>query len=146
MGRLALPAQSRIALDASVVIYSVEKIQPYYDWLAPLWQGAKQGQYSLFGSDLLLLEVLVRPIQAGDHLLETAFRQLLTRSKEVTLVPISHAVLEHATRLRAQHRLKTPDAIHIASAVSAGCTFIVTNDAQWQRVPDVPVVLLPHSP
>lgn len=78
MGRLKLPQQARIALDTSPIIYSVEKVQPYFDLLAPMWQQAKQGSFVLYGSELLLLEVLVKPIQQRDLLLETAFRQLLT--------------------------------------------------------------------
>jgi hypothetical protein len=102
MGRLKLPQQGRIALDASIIIYSVEKVQPYFDLLSELWQGARQGRYLLFGSELLLLETLVKPIQRGDYVLETAFRQLLTNSRELSLLPITRAVLENASRMRAQ--------------------------------------------
>lgn len=142
MGRLEFPAQARIALDTSVIIYSVEKVQPYFDLLAPIWQSAKQGKYTLYGSELLLLEVLVKPLQNSDAVLESAFRQLLTNSRELSLLPISRAVLESAGKLRAEHGIKTPDAIHLATAILAGCSFVVTNDSAWRKAAGISVVVL----
>lgn len=96
----------------------------------------------LYGSELLLLEVLVKPIQRHDLLLETAFRQLLTETRELSLLPITRAVLDSAGRLRAEYGARTPDAIHLATALLAGCSFVVTNDIAWRRVPEINVVVL----
>ncbi len=142
MGRLEFPPQARIALDTSVVIYSVEKVQPYFDLLAPMWLNAKQGKYALYGSEILLLEVLVKPLQHSDTVLENAFRQLLTNSRELSLLPISRAVLESASKLRAEHGIKTPDAIHLATALLAGCSFVVTNDSAWRKAAGINVAVL----
>lgn len=43
-------------------------------------------------------------------------------------VPLNKAVFDLATELRAQHGLKTPDALHLAAAISAGCDEFWTND------------------
>jgi predicted nucleic acid-binding protein len=44
--------------------------------------------------------------------------------------------------LRANHNLKTPDAIHAATALAAGCVLFVTNDAGFRCVPGLPVAVL----
>lgn len=38
--------------------------------------------------------------------------------------------------------MKTPDAIHIATAVVMGCNAIITNDLGWKVVTEVEVVVL----
>ena len=38
------------------------------------------------------------------------------------------AVFDRATQIRAIHGFKTPDAVHLAAAVEAGCTVFLTND------------------
>jgi predicted nucleic acid-binding protein len=142
MGRLVFPPHARVALDTSALIYSVEKIAPYFELLAPLWQSAKQNQIQLFGSELLLLETLVKPIQQGDLILESALRNLLTNSREFSLLPITRVVLDAACLLRVQHRIRTPDAIHLATAQLAKCDHVLTNDTDWRRVTSLNVVLL----
>ena len=47
-----------------------------------------------------------------------------------------------AAALRAEHGLRTPDAIHVATAIKSGASAIVTNDASWRRLPSIPVVTL----
>jgi predicted nucleic acid-binding protein len=142
VGTLKLPPSGEVYLDASAVIFSVEKIEPYWTILQPLWQAAKTEQFSLISSQLLLLEVLVKPLQSGDVVLETTFRNLLLHSQEFHLLPINLTVLDTATRLRATAGLKTPDAIHAATALTAGCTLFVTNDDDFKRVPGLPVAIL----
>jgi len=41
---------------------------------------------------------------------------------------ISDTVFDRAATLRARHRLKTPDALHLAAAIEAGCDEFWTND------------------
>lgn len=142
MGQLTLPSSGSIYLDASVVIYSVEKIEPFWSLMQPVWQTAKSGTVTLIGSELLLLETLVKPVQSGDKLLEAAFRELLTNSPEVQLIPITLPVLEQAIQLRAIFGLKTPDAIHAATALQTGCKLLVTNDPVFRRVMGLSVVVL----
>lgn len=55
MGQLTLPASGSVYIDADAVIYSVEKIEPYWTLLQPMWAAAKAGQFAIIGSELLLL-------------------------------------------------------------------------------------------
>jgi len=38
-----------------------------------------------------------------------------------------------ATELRARHRLRTPDALHLATALSHGCQSLITNDRRLSQ-------------
>jgi hypothetical protein len=66
VGTLTLPDTGQIYLDASPIIYSVEKIEPYWSLLQPLWQRAQAGHVALVSSQLLFIETLVKPLQTGD--------------------------------------------------------------------------------
>jgi len=92
MGELMLPNSGSVYVDANVIIYSVEKIDPYSTMLQPLWQAATQGQFVVISSELLLLETLVKPIRDGDQTLEAIFKQLLTSSNELQLIPITSEI------------------------------------------------------
>jgi predicted nucleic acid-binding protein len=49
---------------------------------------------------------------------------------------------ERAARLRATHRLKTPDALQVAVASQAGCEAFLTNDRALRRVTEINVLVL----
>ena len=92
-------------------------------------------------SDLAVLETLVKPLRDGDLIVETLFRSLFD-AVEVNLIPVTRALWEDAALLRAETGLKTPDAIHAATALLAQCTLFVTNDDDFRRVEDLPIVVL----
>jgi predicted nucleic acid-binding protein len=127
MGTLTLPATGPIYLDASGFIYSVERIEPYHALLAPLWGQAHAGQFVIVSNELVVLETLVKPLREGDTLLEQLFRALL-QAREVQLIPATRSLWEHAARLRASTGLKTPDALHAATALDAASTLCITNE------------------
>lgn len=142
MGTLALPATGPVYIDANVAIYSVEKIEPYWTLLQPLWVAAQTGRFMIVSSELLFFETLVKPLQKGDAVLAASFRGLLLHAHEVQLHPITLPILEVAAGLRANTGLHTPDAIHAATALTANITLFLTNDSDFRRVPGLPVTLL----
>lgn len=142
MGPLSLPASGSVYADANVFIYTVEKVNPYNTLLDTFWRDVQSAHTSVLTSELSALEVLVRPIREGNAILEAAFRAVLFASPDVQMLPVTISVLERAAQLRATTNLKTPDAIHAATALEHGCTLFVTNDATFRRVPGLPVTML----
>ena len=66
MGSLLLPPNGPIYLNASGLIYSVERIEPCRTLLEPRWRQAQAGQFVIVSSDLVVLETLVKPLQDSD--------------------------------------------------------------------------------
>lgn len=142
MGALDVPARGLVYVDSNCVIYAIEKIEPYSRLLTPLWEAAARGQASLVASELVLMEVLIKPVQAGNRAMESLYRRFLEASTEFRLIPISRSVINEAVRVRAEHRISTPDAIHAATALLSGADSFVTNDPDFQRVAGLSVTLL----
>lgn len=142
MGSLTLPSSGSVYVDANTVIYSVEHIAPYFVLLAPLWATMGAVSFDVVSSELTLLEVLVRPLRTGNTRLEREFRRVLSSTADIRLVPITQKILEDAAQLRATTNLKTPDAIHAATALREGCALFVTNDVAFRHVSGLPVVVL----
>ena len=141
MGQLTLPASGVVYVDTAPIIYSVEKHAEYWSLLRPLWEASKAGQILIASSELALLETLVGPLKNGNHILAADDERLLTAT-EMKLLPVTANILKDAARLRAQINLKTPDAIHAATALASGCSQLITNDATFRRVTQLNVVIL----
>ena len=141
MGSIELPSYGAIYLDTSAIIYSVERNEPYLTLMAPVWRQAEAGQFILVCSELVLAETLVRPIREGDTDLEMALRAVFA-APEFQLVSSTRKLWEDTARLRAETGLKTPDALHAATALSVGCALFITNDTDFRRVQGMSVVVL----
>jgi predicted nucleic acid-binding protein len=141
MGSLSVPASGLVYLDTNPVIYSVEKHPTYWPLLEPVWQAAKAGTVEIVSSDLTLLETLIGPIKSNDSALASAYEQLFQQA-QTRLLPITHAVLREAARLRATTKLKTPDAVHLATARTASCVLFITNDGGFRAVAGLPLAIL----
>ena len=141
MGALSLPASGLVYLDANPIIYTVEKHPVYGPLLQPLWRAAQARTVEVGTSELALLETLVGPLKSGNTPLERDYEQALLGT-DMRLLPITQSVLREAAGLRAATRLKTPDALHAATARQASCALFVTNDAGFRGVLCLPLVIL----
>ena len=141
MGPLTLPTHGPVHLDANGFIYSVERVESYRTLLEPMWQQARAGQFDVASSDITVLETLVKPLREDDKVVEMLLRSMFD-AHEVSLIPATRELWEDSARIRAATGLKTPDALHAATALSAGCTLFVTNDGDFRRVQGLPVIVL----
>src|SRR4051812_21635492 len=89
-------------------------------------------------SEITLAEVLAtsrRPDAAPLHIKRPAYLDLLVWSGLFTLVPVSRNILLQTAELRETANLELPDAIHLVSAVQARCSFFVSADKDFGRMP-----------
>ena len=141
MGLLTLPLTGLIYIDASGLIYSMERVEPYRTLLEPMWQEAQDGNITIVSSPLIVIEALVKPLRDGNTEIESQYRELFA-SNAVRLLDASYQVFEDAASIRAETGLKTPDSIHAATAIRAECTLFVTNDTDFRRVQELPIIVL----
>jgi predicted nucleic acid-binding protein len=141
VGALSLPASGLVYLDANPIIYTVERHPVYGPLLEPLWRAAQAKTIEVVSSDLALMETLAGPLKSGNTTLERDYERALLGT-DMRLLPITQPVLREAAGLRATTRLKTPDALHAATAQQAGCALFVTNDAAFRGIVTVPLVIL----
>lgn len=137
MGLTADLGGGRVAVDTALFIYFLQEHPRFLPLIEPLFRQADEGARELVTSALTLLEVLVVPYRAGNLALAERYEQLLTRSRGIVVCDLSRDLLRAAAELRAATGAKTPDALQLAAALSAGCKAFVTND---RRIPDVPGV------
>jgi predicted nucleic acid-binding protein len=85
--------------------------------------------------------VLVLPIKYNDQALVDNYRTLL-ESTGIQLVPINREIILNATELRARTNLKTPDAIHAATAIHKNCDLFLTNDRGFDNFSILSTIIL----
>jgi predicted nucleic acid-binding protein len=116
------------AFDADVLIYAAAKDHPLGTRVRALFPHeptGSSGAVAGIGSVLLVPELLTKPLRddATGELAELG--ALLGR---LDLLPVDQATAELATALGASYRLRTADAVHLATAVAAGADRFLTNN------------------
>lgn len=145
MGLLSAIHGNRIYLDTNIWIYALEGFPAYAQELTELFTAIDQGNLFAITSELSLAEVLVKPIQNQNSSQQDLYKQALTSTQTLQVLPVQRDILIEASQIRAIINLKLPDAIHAATALKAQCSTFLTNDQRFQTVPGLPVVLLSLS-
>lgn len=135
-----------IYLDACALIDAREKSTPESQALVNLIAQASGADTPFITSDLSLVEVLTKPIQGlmdqtperenptkrADH--DWYLGNLIPDGLLFRTRPLHRDILLQAAIMRARNpSLKTPDAIHAATAYHFGCTHFVTGDTRLMR-------------
>jgi predicted nucleic acid-binding protein len=138
----ALAGHRLVALDTSVWIYHFEGSAAYGRVAGAVLTAVSRGRVAAVASELALLELLVAPLKKAAHDVADEIELTLLHFPHLRLVPITRGVLIRAAEIRARYALRTPDAIMVATAIEAGATLAVTNDAAWRKVEALEVVVL----
>jgi len=142
VGSLTLPASGRVYVDTQVIVYAVEKHPEFSATLRLLWQSVQAGALVAVSSELVVHEVLVLPLRNKDTALVDAYEGFV-QQPGFELQPITRGVLRDAAVLRSRlQRLRTPDAIHAATAIAQQCQILLTNDRGLRGIDQLDVCVL----
>ncbi|TMC21894.1 MAG: type II toxin-antitoxin system VapC family toxin [Chloroflexi bacterium] len=131
-----------IGVDTAPFIYFIERKPIYVDTLRPFFQAVSRGDIRIVTSTVTLLEVLVVPLRNNEESVAQQYRDILFRTQGLTTYVVTRPIAEEAARLRAVHNLRTPDSIHMATAINAAASFFLTNDVKLPSSPRLPTLVL----
>jgi predicted nucleic acid-binding protein len=131
-----------IGVDTSLFIYHLEDHPRYAPLTEIVFSALEKGANKGVTSYLTLMEILVKPKAEG--LLQAArdYEYYLTTFPNLTFYEMGLEVAKKASDLRATDRIKTPDAIQIATALLYGATAFLTNDRIFERIKGIDVLIL----
>lgn len=123
-----------IALDTSVFIYQLEANARYLPLTDLIFSWLERPDAKAVTSTITMTELLVAPYRGSDDQRVDEFYALLSTFPNLEWMAPDLEIADLAARLRAVHRLRTPDALQAATAAYAGATALITNDAVFERV------------
>jgi predicted nucleic acid-binding protein len=132
----------RVLIDTSVWIYHFEQHPQFGAPAGKIIESLEAGKFRGIASELTLLELTDRPLQLGRQDVADDYEVLLDHFPNFELELISREILLEAAGLRARQRLRTPDAIQIATGLRTGATLAVTNDEAWRSLAFIDTVIL----
>lgn len=120
----------RIYLDTCIIIYFVEKNLLYYSKIENSMKSLSKVEFCY--SPLTRLETLVMPLRNKDLQLQKTYDLFFDSQKSLK---INDFIFDEAAQLRADFpSLKTPDALHLSTALYHNCDEFWTNDNRLDKI------------
>ena len=124
----------KVGLDSSLLIYHLEDVSPYSELTEAAFATVTEGAPSAVLSTISVTELLVRPFAQDRQDRVAALERFVLGLPHTTLVAPSYAAAKEAARLRARYGIRTPDALHVATALTEKAGAFVTNDGELRRL------------
>lgn len=139
----ALAGVTRLGLDTDAIIYFVQNDLVHGAVLADVFSRISASQLDGFTSTIALTETLVRPLRLKDVAQQQKIKNLLLHSQNLYSITADTIVAEIAADLRARYNMRTPDALHAATAIHLGCeAFLTNNGSDFRRISELNVLVL----
>jgi predicted nucleic acid-binding protein len=123
-----------IGLDTSIFIYQFQSNPKYVNLTHPIFQWLEQPRSRAVTSTITMTEILIQPYRNNDQDLIDKFRGLIFMYPNLEWIAPTLEIADLAARIRAKHRLQTPDALQAATALHAQATGLITNDPIFKRL------------
>jgi len=132
-----------IAFDTAPLIYYIEEKDPYVEIVAPFFDSIGSGYFQTTTSIITLEEVLVVPFREGRLGLVESYRHILLSSADLQVWNVTPQIAVEAAQIRATYRrIRTPDALQMATAVVAGADYFLTNDKALPDLPSLQMIVM----
>ncbi len=132
-----------VFIDTAPIIYYIEAHPQYGLLVKDIVMAFQSGRLNAFSSVITLVEVLPKPIEAGNEALAKQFSEFLMAGKNISMMEITSGIAESAGKIRGRYPfLRTMDALQVAASLEAHADAFITNDAKLKRISEIKVIVL----
>ena len=103
------------------------------DIATKLFEQIEQGAIKASACDLVLAELMVKPLLLGQQAIAEEYARDLPEFPNLNYCAITQEIVMATARLRGSSRLGLVDALHLAAIRADGCTVFITNDIAIQH-------------
>ncbi len=140
--RAFLQRHPTIALDTNIFIYQLEANARYVPLTDFIFSWIERGHSKAVACTIAMTEILVLPYRQTNQMKVEDHYGLLSTYPNLEWVAPTLEIADLAACIRGLHNLKTPDALHAATAVHCGATGLITNDPAFERIESYETLVL----
>lgn len=132
----------RVYFDTNIFIYILEGNAEYKALSEELMALLDAEAFRAFSSQITFAEILPPLVRQGDEAVLSETIEFLRDSALFSLCSVNEDISIQAGVLRGQRGMKTPDALHVATALYQRCDVFLTNDRGIRTPEEMPTIML----
>ena len=132
----------KAGLDSSILIYHLEDLEPYANLTENIFAAVAEGSLIAVLSTVSVTELLVQPFTAGQQDRIAALERFLFSLPNTELKSPDYLIAREAARLRSKYRIRTPDALLMATSIIEKADAFITNDARLRTLRAEGIIIL----
>ena len=131
-----------IAIDSVIFIYVWNRQPEFFGPAKRVLEKISSGQAAGIFSQIGMVGLLTGPKKLRRTSMALLYSERVKNFPNLSVLNLNDNIVDLASSLRAKYNLRTPDAIHIATAIDAGADKFVTNDKSLKKVREIKIELL----
>jgi predicted nucleic acid-binding protein len=131
-----------VGLDTSIFIYHFEKNPTYLSLTHQLFSMIESGDLLGVTSTITLMEIIVRPLDLGRQDIARKYEALLVNFPNLDVIDLDRDIIRQAARLRAEYKIRPPDALQVSACLSHAAKAFITNDRKLERLREIVDVII----
>jgi len=124
---------SIIAIDTNIFIYALEDEGKLGDLSRRIFESIKKEKPQVFTSVLTIEEIMVGVYKLGLEDKITAYLEFISGEGLITVVEVTRQIAMLSAKIRANYKVRTPDAIQLATAILSSATEFITHDRKLPK-------------
>ena len=131
-----------VYIDANVFIYFLDGQEPFLSKVTPILEAVMDGSIIGFAGDAVVAEVMVHPYKFGNLATIERFKAFFTQEDFLTILSHDAGAFDLASQLTGTKGMKLVDSLHMATALQAGCAYMLTHDNGMKSVDGIRIIQL----
>lgn len=134
--------KSKVYLDSSIFIYHFENKLPFSEYTKLIFELGEKGEITLGTSSLTFTEITPIIFRSGSKKILSIYFSIDQPPLSTKIINLDKEIAFLAGEIRAEYNFKTPESIHLASAMSAKYDIFLTNDKNLVKCKDIKILLI----
>lgn len=131
-----------VFFDTNIFIYLLEGSAVFKRQIHSIQLGIKYAEFAVFASEIVFAEILPVHVKANNRKNIQSAIKFLSGSGAFDLVPVDRDICIRSGFIRGMTGMKIPDALHVATAIHAGCDVFLTNDKRIKTPENIELLAL----
>lgn len=131
-----------VYIDANVFIYFLDGKEPFLSKVTPFFESIMDGDIIGFTGEAVIAEVMVHPYKYGNLAMIERFKAFFAQEDFLAILSHDSNAFDLASKLSGTKGMKLVDSLHMATALQAGCSHMLTHDNGMKFVDGITIIQL----